>query len=89
MNIIKIIIATIIKSLKNLDKKILKILKYGLRFSFAILVLSAIVLVTYLFFIHSDFVFQIGLLTFQIGLCFIAEFFASAIAVDTISKQNL
>lgn len=89
MNILKIIIATIIKSLKNLDKKILKILKYGLRFCFAILVLSAIILVTYLFFVHSGFIFQIGLLTFQIGLCFIAEFFASAIAVDTISKHNL
>jgi len=89
MTIIKKIIITIIKSLKNLDKKILKILKYGLRFCFAILVLSAIILFTYLFFVHSGFIFQIGLLTFQIGLCFIAEFFASAIAVDTISKHNL
>lgn len=84
-----IIIKTIIKSLKNLDKKIMKILKYGLSFCFVVLVLSALILVTYLFFIHSDFIFQIGLLTFQIGLCFIAEFFASAIAVDTISKHNL
>lgn len=89
MILIKKIIITIIKSLKKLDKKILKILKYGLRFCFAILVLSAIILVTYLFFVHSGFIFQIGLLTFQIGLCFIAEFFASAIAVDTISKHNL
>lgn len=79
----------IIETLKNLDKKIIKILKCGLKICFAILVLSAIILVTYLFFVHSDFVFQIGLLTFQIGLCFIAEFFASAIAVDTISKQSL
>ena len=79
----------IIDTLKNLDKKIIKTLKYGLKFCFAILVLSAIILVTYLFFVHSDFVFQIGLLTFQIGLCFIAEFFVSAITVDTISKQSL
>ena len=79
----------IIDTLKNLDKKIIKILKYGLKFCFAIIVLSAIILVTYLFFVHSDFVFQIGLLTFQIGLCFIAEFFASETAVDTISKQSL
>lgn len=79
----------IIDTIKNLDKKILKILNYGLKFCFAILVLSAIILVTYLFFVHSDFVFQTGLLTFKIGLCFIAEFFTSAIAVDTISKQSL
>lgn len=89
MIIIKKILITIINSLKSLDKKNLKILKYGLRFCFAILILSAIILVTYLFFVHSDFVYQIGLLTFQIGLCFIAEFFASAIAVDTISKQGI
>ncbi len=76
-------------TLKNLDKKNIKILNYGLKFCFAILVLSALILVTYLFFIHSDFIFQIGLLTFQTGLCFIAEFFASAIAIDTISKQGL
>ena len=79
----------IIDTIKNLDKKILKILNYGLKFCFAILVLSAIILVTYLFFVHSDFVFQTGLLTFKIGLCFISEFFTSAIAVDTISKQSL
>ena len=79
----------IIDSFKNLDNKILKILKYGLKFCFGILILSAVILVTYLFFVHSDFIFQIGLLTFQIGICFIAEFFASAITVDTICKQDL
>ena len=72
----------LLDTLKNLDKKILKILNYGLRFCFGILILSAGILVTYLFFLHSDFVFQIG-------ICFIAEFFASAITVDTISKQSL
>ena len=72
---IKQIFNKLLDTLKNLDKKILKILNYGLKFC--------------LFFLHSDFVFQIGLLTFQIGICFIAEFFASAITVDTISKQSL
>ena len=86
---IKQIFNKLLNTLKNLDKKILKILNYGLKFCFGILILSAIILFTYLFFIHSDFVFQIGLLTFQIGICFVAEFFASAITVDTISKQNL
>ena len=79
----------ILDTLKNLDKKILKILNYGLKFCFGIIIISALILTTYLFFVHSDFLFQIGLLTFQIGLCFIAEFFASAITIDTISKQNL
>ena len=86
---IKHILNQLLDTLKNLDKKTLKILKYGLKFCFAILIISTVILVTYLFFIHSDFVFQIGLITFQIGICFIAEFFASAITVDTIAKQSL
>ena len=86
---IKQIINKLLDTLKNLDKKILKILNYGLKFCFGIIIISALILFTYLFFIHNDFLFQIGLLTFQIGLCFIAEFFASAITIDTISKQNL
>ena len=86
---IKEIYYKILDTLKNLDKKIIKILNYGLKFCFGILVLSAGILVTYLFFLHSDFVFQLGLLTFQIGICFMAEFFASAITVDAISKQSL
>ena len=86
---IKQIFNKLLDTLKNLDKKTLKILNYGLKFCFCILILSAIILFTYLFFVHSDFVFQIGLLTFQLGVCFIAEFFASAITVDAISKQSL
>ena len=86
---IKQIFYKLLDTLKNLDKKILKILKYGLKFCFGILILSAVILVTYLFFVHSIFLFQIGLLTFQIGICFIAEFFASAITVDAISKQQI
>ena len=79
----------IISAFKNLDKKIIKILNFGLKFCLAILVLSSIILITYLFFIHNDFIFQIGLLTFQIGICFIAEFFTSAITVDFIYKHDL
>ena len=79
----------IISTFKNLDKKILKILNYGLKFCFIVLIISSCILITYLFFIHSDFIFQIGLLIFQIGTCFIAEFLASAITVDTICKQGL
>lgn len=86
---IKQIFNKLLDTLKNLDKKTLKILKYGLNFCFGIIIISAVILFTYLFFIHSNFVFQIGLLTFQLGICFIAEFFASAITVDAISKQNL
>ena len=83
------IIKKLVDTLKNLDKKNLKILIYGLKFSFVVALISVSILCTYLFFIHSDFVFQIGLTVFQISICFAAEFFTSAIAIDSISKQNL
>ena len=84
---IKHILNQLLDNFKNLDKKILKILNYGLKFCFGILIISTVILTTYLFFLHSIFLFQLGLLTFQSGICFISEFFVSAIAVDTISKQ--
>ncbi len=84
---IKQIFNQLLDAFKKLDKKIIKILKYGLKFCFGIIIISAVILITYMFFLHSVFLFQLGLLTFQLGICFIAEFFVSAIAVDTISKQ--
>ena len=74
-------------TVNNFDEKILKILKYGFRFCFGVAILSVAILITYLFFVHSDFLYQIGLTLFQLSLCFTAEFIASAIAVDTIIKQ--
>ena len=84
---IKQLFNQLLDTFKKLDKKIIKILNYGLKFCFGVLIISTVILTTYLFFLHSVFLFQLGLLTFQLGICFIAEFFVSAIAVDTISKQ--
>ena len=76
-------------SFQNLDKKILKILKNGLKFSFLISIVSIAILLTYLFFIHSALIYQIGLLTFEISLYFAIDFVVSALTIDTIAKQNL
>ena len=84
---IKQIIDKLVYTFRNFDKKIIKILKYGFYFCFLIAIISVIILSTYLFFIHSDFIFKIGLLTFEISLYFAVEFIASAITVDTIYKQ--
>lgn len=72
---------------KNLDKKIIKILKNGLRFCFLILLLSIAILITYLFFIDNTLIYQIGLLVFQISLYFAIDFIVSALAIDSIQKQ--
>lgn len=84
---IKQMIEILKNTVTNFDEKILRILKIGFRLCFGIAIVSVIVLIIYLFFVHSIFLYQIGLMIFQISLCFTAEFIVSAIAVDTISKQ--
>lgn len=73
----------------NLDTKILKIMKYGLKFCFMILLFSVAILITYLVFLHSVFVYQIGILIFELGLYFAIFFIISALTVDSIYKQIL
>ena len=84
---IKVIIENIKRLFGNIDKKILKILKAGFYFCFCIAIISVIILFTYLFFIHNDFIYQIGILIFQLSICYTSEFIVSAFAVDTIIKQ--
>lgn len=83
----KQIIDKLKNTFENFDKKIVNILKYGFRFCLLVALLSSTILITYLFFIHSIFLYRIGLAVFQLSLCFVAEFIASAITVDTIAKQ--
>lgn len=72
---------------KSFDKKTIKILKYGLIFCFLITILSVIILVTYLFFVHSQIIYNIGILVFQISLYYAVFFIASAFTVDTIKNM--
>ena len=72
---------------KNLDKKVIKILKYGLRFCFIIAIVSIIFLATYLFFVHNIIIYEIGILVFQISLYYSVYCIVSAITVDSIQKQ--
>lgn len=86
---IKQMIEKLINTFKNLDKKIIKILHTGLRFCFLILLSSMAILITYLFFIHNNLIYQIGLLVFQISLYFAIDFIVSALTIDSIQKQIL
>lgn len=72
---------------KNIDKKDLKIMRNGLKFCFFILLVSIAILVTYLFFIHSILIYEIGLLIFQLSLYLAIDFVVAGIVVDTIQKQ--
>ena len=74
-------------TIKNFDKKIINILKYGFKFCLFIAIISFVILFIYLFFVHSVFLYQLGITVFELSICFVAEFIVSAIAVDTIMKQ--
>lgn len=71
----------------NIDKKDLKIMRTGLKFCFLILLTSMIILLTYLFFMNSVFIYEIGILVFQLSLYFAIDFIVAGIVVDTIQKQ--
>jgi len=73
----------------NIDKKDLKIMRNGLKFCFLILLISIVILVTYLFFMNSIFIYEIGILIFQLSLYFAIDFIVAGIVVDTIQKQIL
>jgi hypothetical protein len=89
MNIFVKFVNKIKKSLKNLDTKNLKIMRYGLGGCFLIVIISMAILITYLFLVHNILIYQIGLLVFQVALYFSADFIVSALAIDIIQKQTM
>ncbi len=80
-----------IKTIKNtffeLDKKIIKILKYGLWFCFVIAFLGSSILFVNLTYVHSQNFFEIGFKTFQISLYYTVFFITSAITVNFLHRN--
>lgn len=74
---------------KNLDKKTLKIMLNGLKFCFLFLMFSILILFTYLFFVNNVFVYQIGILLFELSLYLGIDFIVVGIVVDTVQKQMM
>ena len=71
----------------ELDKKGLKIMRNGLKACFIILLTSIFILFTYLFLNDDVFVYQFGIMLFQLSLYFAIDFIVAGIVVDTIKKQ--
>ena len=74
---------------KNINKEILKIMKYGLSFSFLICIISTAILCTYLLFYQSNFLYLLGLNSFRIGLILGIEFIICGLSVDAIKTYRL
>ena len=75
--------------LKNVNKKILKIMKYGLRFSFLICIIATAILCTYLLFYHDTFLYSLGLTSFRLGIILGIEFIVCGLSVDAIKNYGL
>ena len=72
--------------LKNLDKNIFKIMKYGLLFCGCITLVSIAVLLTYIF-LGSNFFYYLGLSLMKSRFTFAVEFVVCGIVVDFIKKK--
>ena len=76
----------IFNHIKNLDKKIIKIMKSGIIFSFYFCIFASIILVTYNFY-KTPLLFHIGISLFQSGLFFIVSFVIYGFAFNKISNE--
>ena len=83
------IIEKIRNLLKNVNKKILKIMKYGLQFSFLICIIATIILSTYLLFYHDTFLYSLGLTSFRLGIILGIEFIICGLSVDAIKNYGI
>ncbi len=75
------------KVFKNLDKLTYKIMYNGLKFCFAICILSVLILLAYSFAFTSPSMFYIGINLFKLSLIFAIEFVVCGFVVDSIKKQ--
>ena len=80
-------IKELIDNIKNIDKKILKIMISGFKFSFIICVISCTITLYYISNPISHIVYNSGIILFKTGLTFASAFFVCGFAIDKIKKQ--
>lgn len=76
----------IIKNVKQIDEKILAIVKNGIKFSFIFCLIASFVLITYTQSAETS-AYYIGLSLFKSGLFFIAGFIICGIAFNKIMEN--
>lgn len=75
--------------IKNLDLKIVKLMKIGFIISFILCLLSSSLLFTYQFIISMPILFYIGISLFRTSLSFGVTFFICGLGFDTMKKQMI
>ena len=74
---------------KKVSNEAMRIMKYGLNFSFAICIISTLILFTYLTFYHSSFLYLLGITGFRLGIILAVEFIICGLAVDSIKNHGV
>lgn len=77
------------KLFKRVNKKVLKIIKCGLQFSFSICIIATVILCTYLFFYQDLFLYSLGLASFKLGVIIGIEFIICGLSVDAIKSYGI
>ena len=80
-------IKKLIENIKNIDKKIIKIMTSGFKFSFIICLISCAISLYYILNPISHILYNSGIILFKTGLTFASAFFVCAFAMDKIKKQ--
>ncbi len=80
-------IKNFIKTFKDLDKKIKEILVKGLKFSLFISVLGCLLLIYYISFHSSIFLYYIGIKIIWLSVSFLVSFLTCALTMDRIKKE--
>ena len=77
----------LINTVKNFDTKIKKLLINGLYFSFFIALVATLILIYYISFSPSNFIYYIGIKVMHLAISFGVSFFVSALAIDKIKRD--
>ena len=81
-------IQKIMKNVNDIDKKIIKIMKYGIKSSFIFCILAGLILITYIFNSNPT-SYYIGISLFKSSLFYIVGFIICGIAFNNIMKDIL
>lgn len=77
----------ILLEFKNLDNTIINLMKSGIKFSFSLIILASIILLTYDFLFTYPTIYYIGFSLFKTSLFFMAGFVISGFAFNKIKTE--
>ena len=80
-------IKELMDNIKNIDKKVLKIMFSGFKFSFILCIISCVISLSYILNPVSHIIYDCGLILFKTSITFAVSFFICAFAMDKIRKQ--